>query len=55
MRVVDMDHRDDCARTDTRLRVLGATYLEPERHFTIPELVSGQAVHSLRWRERWSG
>jgi len=26
-------------RSDTQLQVLGATYLEPERHFTIPELV----------------
>ena len=26
-------------RSDVQLRVLGATYLEPERHFTIPELV----------------
>ena len=27
-------------RSDTPLQVLGATYLEPERHFTIPELVA---------------
>lgn len=26
-------------RSDVQLRVLGATYLEPERRFTIPELV----------------
>lgn len=26
-------------RSDTQLQILGATYLEPERHFTIPELV----------------
>jgi DNA-binding transcriptional ArsR family regulator len=26
-------------RSDTQLQVLGAIYLEPERHFTIPELV----------------
>lgn len=26
-------------RTDTQLQILGATYLEPERHFAIPELV----------------
>ena len=26
-------------RSDTQLRVLGATYLEPERRFTVPELV----------------
>jgi predicted nucleotidyltransferase len=26
-------------RTDTQLQILGATYLEPERRFTIPELV----------------
>jgi len=26
-------------RSETQLQVLGATYLEPERHFTIPELV----------------
>ncbi|MGI8760587.1 MAG: MarR family transcriptional regulator [Jatrophihabitantaceae bacterium] len=26
-------------RSDTQLQVLGATYLEPERHFTIPEVV----------------
>ena len=26
-------------RSDTQLKILGATYLEPERHFTIPELV----------------
>ncbi|MHB8450188.1 MAG: MarR family transcriptional regulator [Mycobacteriales bacterium] len=26
-------------RSDTQLQLLGATYLEPERHFTIPELV----------------
>jgi len=26
-------------RTDTQLQILGATYLEPARHFTIPELV----------------
>jgi hypothetical protein len=26
-------------RSDTQLHILGATYLEPERHFTIPELV----------------
>lgn len=26
-------------RSDTQLRILGATYLEPERHFTIPDLV----------------
>jgi hypothetical protein len=26
-------------RSETQLRILGATYLEPERHFTIPELV----------------
>lgn len=27
-------------RSDTQLQILGATYLEPERRFTIPELVS---------------
>jgi predicted nucleotidyltransferase len=27
-------------RSDVQLRVLGATYLEPDRHFTIPELVA---------------
>lgn len=27
-------------RSDTQLQILGATYLEPERHFTIPELVA---------------
>lgn len=26
-------------RSDTQLQILGATYLEPERHFTIPEIV----------------
>lgn len=26
-------------RSDTQLQILGATYLEPERHFTIPELM----------------
>lgn len=26
-------------RSDTQLQILGAAYLEPERHFTIPELV----------------
>ena len=26
-------------RSDTQLQILGATYLEPERHFMIPELV----------------
>lgn len=26
-------------RSDTQLKILGATYLEPERRFTIPELV----------------
>lgn len=26
-------------RSDTQLQILGATYLEPERQFTIPELV----------------
>lgn len=26
-------------RSDTQLQILGATYLESERHFTIPELV----------------
>jgi hypothetical protein len=26
-------------RSDTQLQILGATYLEPERHFTMPELV----------------
>lgn len=26
-------------RSDTQLRILGATYLEPERRFTVPELV----------------
>lgn len=26
-------------RSDTQLQILGATYLEPERHFSIPELV----------------
>jgi predicted nucleotidyltransferase len=26
-------------RSDTQLQILGATYLEPERRFTIPELV----------------
>jgi predicted nucleotidyltransferase len=26
-------------RSDTQLQILGATYLEPERHFTVPELV----------------
>src|SRR2546430_13393803 len=26
-------------RSDTQLQILGATYLEPARHFTIPELV----------------
>lgn len=26
-------------RSNTQLQILGATYLEPERHFTIPELV----------------
>lgn len=26
-------------RSDTQLQILGATYLEPERHITIPELV----------------
>lgn len=26
-------------RSDTQLRILGATYLDPERQFTIPELV----------------
>jgi len=26
-------------RSDTQLRILGVTYLEPERHFTIPELI----------------
>jgi hypothetical protein len=26
-------------RSDTQLQILGATYLEPERHFTIPEVV----------------
>lgn len=26
-------------RSDTQLQILGATYLEPERHFTISELV----------------
>ena len=26
-------------RSDTQLHILGATYLDPERHFTIPELV----------------
>lgn len=26
-------------RSETQLQILGATYLEPERHFTIPELV----------------
>jgi len=26
-------------RSHTQLQILGATYLEPERHFTIPELV----------------
>lgn len=26
-------------RSDTQLQILGATYLEPGRHFTIPELV----------------
>lgn len=27
-------------RSDTQLQILGATYLEPERRFTIPELVA---------------
>ena len=27
-------------RSDTQLQILGATYLEPERQFTIPELVN---------------
>src|SRR5438876_887565 len=26
-------------RSDTQLQILAATYLEPERHFTIPELI----------------
>ncbi len=26
-------------RSNTQLRILGATYLDPERHFTIPDLV----------------
>jgi predicted nucleotidyltransferase len=26
-------------RSDTQLQILGATYLQPERHFSIPELV----------------
>lgn len=26
-------------RSDTQLQILGATYLEPERQFTIPELI----------------
>jgi hypothetical protein len=26
-------------RSDTQLQILGATYLEPERHFAMPELV----------------
>lgn len=26
-------------RSETQLRILGATYLEPKRHFTIPALV----------------
>lgn len=27
-------------RSDTQLQILGATYLEPERRFTIPELIA---------------
>ena len=30
-------------RSDTQLQVLGATYLEPERHFSIPDLVERAA------------
>lgn len=30
-------------RSDTQLQILGATYLEPERHFTMPELVERSA------------
>jgi predicted nucleotidyltransferase len=26
-------------RSETQLKILGATYLEPERHFSIPELI----------------
>ncbi len=26
-------------RSDTQLRILGATYLDPQRHFTIPDLI----------------
>lgn len=26
-------------RSETQLQILGATYLDPERHFTVPELV----------------
>ena len=37
-------------RSDTQLQILGATYLEPGRHFTIPSSWSGREFQRMRRR-----